>query len=193
MEVLTFGTHVFRHVPASGAEVLKELRVEFSRVWMKKFYALGRDLFEAAGYAYIPHDPEEDCDALYNRRRDAEGVPYNRAARMKTPPTEAAQASLFHHLLINAAADPEGAWYKLGGKTIRIVQGAGQALNSVRERYREPPALTPADIVVCAGAADWAVPGHIIGTPVGASIVRPKAGGGSQWMTITEARAELGI
>jgi len=74
-----------------------------------------------------------------------------------------------------------------------VVQGAGQGLNSVRERYKEPPALEQPDIVACAGALDLRVPGKLISSGTGSSVVRPGPGGGASWMTLEQARGELGI
>jgi hypothetical protein len=190
---LTGGTATFRHVQASGADALAELRTAFSKVWLKKFYALAEPLLKAEGKPYSPIDPAMSCEELYDCRRDAEGIPYNRAAQSKQPSKEAAQASYFHHLLIQAKATPDGAWYKHGGKRVRVVQGAGQDLNSVRERYNEPPALDQPDVVVCAGALDLAVPGSLMSPGVGASIVRPSGGGPAHWMTLDQARGELSI
>lgn len=190
---LTDGTTTFRHVQASGADALVELRTAFSRTWLRKFYALGEPLLTAAGKTYSPVDPVMNCEDLYNCRCDVEGVPYNRAAQMRQPPNEAAYASFFHHLLIQAKATRDGPWYKHGGKRVRIVQGAGQNLNSVRARYDEPPALDQPDVVVCAGALDLAVPGSLVSPGVGASIVRPSGGGAAQWMTLEQARGELAI
>jgi len=190
---LTGGTATFRHVQASGADALEELRTAFSRVWLRRFYALGEALLTAAGKAYSPVDPVMSGEDLYNCRCDVEGVPYNRAAQLKQPPNEAAYASFFHHLLIQAKATRDGPWYKHGGKLVRVVHGAGQALNSVRARYKEQPALRQPDIVVCAGALDLAVPGSLMSPGVGASIVRPSSGGAAQWMTLEQARGDLAI
>ena len=190
---LNAGTSTFLPVQASGADALAELRVAFSKVWLKKFYALAELLLKAEGKTYSPIDPAMNCEDLYNCRRDVEGVPYNRAARLKQPPPESAQASFFQHLLLQAGAMLDGAWYKQGSKRIRVVQGAGQALNSVRERYNEPPALDQPDVVVCAGALDLAVPASLMSPGVGSSIVRPYGGGTAHWMTLDQARGELAI
>jgi hypothetical protein len=190
---LTAGTNAFGHIQASGADALEELRVAFSKTWLKKFYALGQPLLAAAGKGYSPVDPDMNVDDLYNSRRDCEGVPYNRAARMKEPPPAAAQAAFFHHLLIQAGATRDGAWYNHGGRRVRVVQGAGEALNSVRERYNEPPASDQPDIVVCAGALDLVVPASLIGPSVSSSIVGLGGGGAAQWMTLEQARGELAV
>jgi len=49
---------------------------------------------------------------------------------------------------------------------VRVIQGAGEGLNSVRKRYDEPPAMDQPDIVVCAGALDIPVPASIVGHPL---------------------------
>ena len=190
---LSTGTAHFRHCQGSGAEALAELRTAFSRVWLKKFYALAQPLLIAAGKAYSAVTPPASCEDMYNCRRDAEGVPYNRAARTKEPTPAAAQAAFFHHLLLQAGATSEGPWYKKDGRRVRVIQGAGEGLNSVRKRYDEPPAMDQPDIVVCAGALDIPVPASIVGSAPAPSIVRGSGASASQWMTLDQARGELGI
>jgi hypothetical protein len=182
-----------QHLQASGADALTELRVAFSKGWIRKFYALGKPLLEADGKTYSAIEPDMNCEDLYNSRCDAEGLPYNRAARMKQPPPQSGAAAFFHLLLVGEGAAREGAQYTHKGKRIRVVQGAGQALNTVRQGYRESAALPQPDFVVCAGALDLATPGRIISSGAGASIVRPAVGGSAQWMTLEKARGELGI
>lgn len=130
-------------------------------------------------------------EEFYSFRQDAEGVPYHRAARLKDPPSAAAAAAFFHLLLNEAKATRNGVWYEYGGKLIRVVQGAGEGINTVRERFKEPPAARQPDMVVCAGALDITVPGHLIASGAGASVVRPGAGGGTRWLTLEQARGEL--
>jgi hypothetical protein len=190
-------TSKFEHVKGYGEGALEELRIAFSKTWAKKFYQLGRPMFQDAGGTYSvssvqPHIDIES-DALYNLRRDAEGRPYNRAAQKKEPPTETAQAAFFHLLLIHANAPRKGSWYTYGGKTIRVVHGGGQHLATVREGYKEPPSVAQADITVCAGAMDLVVPAKVVATGSGSSIVRTASGGGSRWLTLDQARSELGL
>lgn len=188
---LTAGTTHFQHIQASGSEALAELQVAFSRVWLKKFYALAKPSLEAEGKPYSPVDPDLPIDQLYDLRRDAEGTPYDRAAHAKEPPVHAASAAFMQSLLLQAHATRHGAWYEYNGKRVRVVQGAGQGLNTVRERYKEPPAAAQPDIIVCAGAHDLSVPGHLISSGAGASVVRPAPGGGTPWLTLEQARAEF--
>jgi hypothetical protein len=190
---LNEGTDNFQHVQASGADALEELRIAFSRVWLRRFYSQGRSLVEQAGLPYAEIDPDMSCEDLYRCRCDAEGVPYNHAACKKEPSADNAQAAFLHHLLSQAGAIYEGPWRKYAGRTIRIIHGAGQDLNSIRERYKEPPALREPDIVAVAGAMDLGVPGKLIRSGTGRSVVRPRAGGRAQWVTLEGARLELGL
>jgi hypothetical protein len=190
---LTGGTAHFQHVPASGADALEELQVAFSKVWAKKFYALGKTMLEADGKVYSAVDPAMSCEDFYSLRQDAEGIPYHRAATQKAPAAGAAAAAFFHLLLIEAGATRRGSWYEHGGKLIRVVQGAGEAVTAVRERYREPPAARQPDVIVCAGGLDIPVPGHLIASGAGSSVVRPRAGGPVPWLTLEQARGELRI
>jgi hypothetical protein len=137
---LMAGTAHFQHIQASGADALTELQIAFSRVWLKKFYALAKPLLEAEGKVYAPIDPVLGIDELYDLRRDAEGTPYDKAARAKQPGAHAASAAFLHTLLLQAHATRHGAWYQYNGKRVRVVQGAGEDINTVRERYKEPPA-----------------------------------------------------
>jgi len=74
-----------------------------------------------------------------------------------------------------------------------VVHGAGQALESVRQKYNEPPTLASPDIVVCAGAEATGIPGRVIASGKAASIVRPARGGAEPWLTLKDARTELNI
>jgi hypothetical protein len=182
---LTGGTVLFMHIRASGAAALEELRTEFSKVWARKFFQLGAPFVRAAGGVYnaAAVDPANwSGDQLYNLRRDAEGMPYDRAAERIAPAPEAASAAYAHILLNQAGAARAGAFYQHQGRSIRVVHGGGQSLEAVRERYNEPPSVVPTDIVVCAGADPLGTPAAVIST-----------GQGSRWLTLSEARAELGI
>jgi hypothetical protein len=115
----------FVHIKASGADALHELRTEFSKVYARKFFAFGKPFITAAGGTYDAAVIELDtwsCEDLYNLRRDAEGIPHNRAARRKEPSPEASTAAFTHFLLVDKRAARHGSTYSHGGKTIRIVQ-----------------------------------------------------------------------
>lgn|ERR1700683_34604 len=193
---LTHAGGPFSHIQASGTDALEELRTEFSRVWARKFFRLAEQFVQAAGGVYNPATVAPTrwtCAELYDLRRDAEGVPYDHAARCKEPPPEAAAAAYAHVLLTEAGAIRDGAMYLQGGQKVRVVHGAGQALESVRQKYNEPPTLASPDIVVCAGAEATGIPGRVIASGKAASIVRPARGGAEPWLTLKDARTELNI
>lgn len=186
----------FTFVQASGADALEELRREFSKVWAKKFFQLAAPFVEESGGAYNPASMTPanwTCDDLYDLRRDIEGVPYDRAAKRKEPQPEGAAAAYVHVLLTEAGAAREGAMYIHGGQKVRIVHAAGQSVESVRQKYNEPPTLASPDVIVCAGAQALGTPGSVIATGKGASVVRPARGGAANWLTLEEARARLGL
>lgn len=186
-------SHAFEHVQASGADTLEELRTAYSKSWARKFYALAGPMAAHVGLV-VNADPETLIGAdLYNLRRDVEGVPYTRAATLKQPPAGAAEAALTNLELIGAGAISEGAWWKYNDRLVRIVNGAGQGLADVQERYLEPATVPKSDIVVCAGAVDLGVPATLIASGRGASIMRPARGGGARWLTRQQAHAELGL
>ena len=188
-------SHVFEHVQASGADALDELRTAYSRTWTRKFYALGQALMPAGGGAIAPATTPDAMagEDLYDLRRDAEGLPYTRAATLKEPAPTAAQTALVHMMLLNAGATKQGAWLEHGGRSIRVVNGAGQGLADVQARYNEPTTVSQSEIVVCAGAVDLGVPATLIALGRGASTIRPTPGGGATWLTLEQARVELAL
>lgn len=74
-----------------------------------------------------------------------------------------------------------------------MLNGAGEGLLTVRERYKEPPSIPQADVVVCAGAFDLPVPARLIRSGSGASTIRPARGGTAEWLTSVEAEMRFGI
>ncbi|HEX4409968.1 MAG TPA: SIR2 family protein [Xanthobacteraceae bacterium] len=186
----------FEHVEASATDALAELRTEFSKVWARKFFQLAEPFVQVAGGIYDPMALSPalwTCEELYDLRRDAEGMPYDHAARGREPPAEAATAAYMHWLLTAAGATRDRGMYVKDGQRVRVVHGAGKALESVRQTYNEPPALANPDIVVCVGAQVIGTPGSVIASGTGASIVRPAPGGGARWLTFEEGRAELNV
>jgi hypothetical protein len=187
----------FEHVQASGNEALAELQDAFSRAWARRFFGLGAILIGTTG-APVPAAAATAPDALgatdlYNLRRDAEGRPYTDAAQLKAPHPTAAQAACLHLKLLAAGATQRGAWLDLRGRSIRIVNGAGQGLTTVQSQFKEPATAPQADIVVCAGSIDLGVPGPLISHGRATSIVRPSGGGTAKWITFEQATTEFGL
>lgn len=188
-------SQVFEHVQTSGDDALDQIRTAFSEVWARKFYSMGLSLVPSDGQtspgAATPHAlTGED---LYNLRRDAQGVPYTRAATWKEPEQNASQTAFLRMKLLNAGATQQGAWLQHTGRTIRVINGSGNALANVHARYNEPTTISQSDIVVCAGAVNLGVPARVIASGRGASLIRPTPGGEAIWFTLDEALLELGL
>ncbi|RJG40827.1 SIR2 family protein [Mesorhizobium sp. DCY119] len=183
----------FTHMQESGAAVLEELRLAYSRVWARKFYTLGKPLADGAGVVHNPDANALSCDQIFDLRRDAQGVSYSHAATLKEPPAGAAEAAFAHIQLLSAGAVAGGSWLNVAGRSVRIVNGQGQGIDQMREGHKEPTTLTQADIVLCAGAVDLGVPAKLIASGKGSSVVSPAAGGGASWLTRASALAELGL
>lgn len=185
----------FQHVPMSGAEFLDELRREFSKVWARRFYALGAPLAMATGVTLLdpPDSDVMSVEDLYDLRRDGEGVPYLRACTLKQPAANAAQTALARIALRAAGATNDGAWLRYRSSLIRVINGAGQGVESMKGHYKEPTSLRVPDIVLCAGAIRLGVPARIIPAGRGTSIVRGSAGSYAKWMSFEETKAEIGL
>ena len=182
----------FEHVQHSAADVLKELRAQFSKVWARRFFSL-------PGASASGGPPDDAClmtldvDDLYRLRQDAEGIPYTRAATKRQPEANSSQAALVRRLFLNKGAAHTGAWLTHGTNTVRVINGAGQDIAGMRAKYREAPTVAQADVVVCAGAVEYGVPTFVIPKGSGASSVRPASGGPAPWLTLEDARTAFGI
>jgi hypothetical protein len=186
----------FEHVRVSGDIFLAELRTAYSEVWVNKFLAKGRrhmavlavrqePLALAAAPALVPQPL--DGAALYDLRRDVEGLPYTCAATLKEPPDSSTQAAIVRLRLLEQGAATERSWLNLRGTIIRVVNGGGKVLEEVQSSHREPPLFRQPHLTICAGAEIAGVPGRIIPDGERDNIVRPMAGTGSQWMTTGQA------
>lgn len=184
----------FTHVQESGADALAELRREFSRNYLRGVSVAGRTAFEASkGVTCDPawlDPPDFDNETLYGLRRDAEGVPFGQPAT-KPRPTDCEVVGAFHLMLRQAGAAHAPTGYELGGRSIRVVNGAGSALSQIRTRFVEAPAIAPTDIVVAAGATNLPLPGSVVRVGHAGSFLRPAALG--NWFDLDGAVVELGI
>jgi hypothetical protein len=187
---------IFVHAQETANDALSQLRLEFSRVWVRRMLGFGRPMYTAAKGQERPTGYEPavySMDEIYEVRRDAEGRPAGRAARLSAPTQSTAAVGLAHLLLDDAATARIGSWYEVGGRSVRVVQGAGEGISTVQSRFKEPSSTKPAEIVICAGSIDQGVPARIVSDGRGASVVRPTGGGLSKWMTLDQATAELKI
>ncbi|MBE2242144.1 MAG: SIR2 family protein [Burkholderiaceae bacterium] len=184
----------FSHIQESGADALDELRRAFSENYARQVLAAGSAVLVAkTGVACNPAwltVAGLDGEALYDWRRDAEGVPSGKPAIARSP-QNIDLLGYFHLLLRRAGAVQQPRGYTLAGQSIRVVNGAGSDLSTVAKRFIEAPAAPTADVFVAAGSMDLGLPGHLVRPGITGSVVRPRAGG--KWLTIEQAQAELGI
>jgi hypothetical protein len=184
----------FSHIQESGADALDELRRAFSENYARQVLAAGKTVFVAK--TGVACDPAWltvvglDGEALYNWRRDAEGVPAGKPAMAKSP-QNVDLLGYFHLLLRSAGAVQQPQGYTFAGQSIRVVNGAGSDLSIVAKRFIEAPAAPTADIFVAAGSIDLGLPSHLVRPGTAGSVVRPGASG--KWLTIEQAHVELGI
>ena len=183
----------FCHVQESGADALDELRREFSRNYVRQVLAAGRDQIERHfGTSCDPTwlDIDLDSEALYGWRRDAEGVPPSKPAT-KRQPEDIESLGFFHLLLRRAGAQAYDGGYRMNGRTIRVVNGRGAFLSTVRSEFDEPPAAATANMMVAVTATDLGFPNNIVRSGRAGDIIRPEPV--AKWFDMAGARRELGL
>ena len=192
---LTQSEHVsFFHVQESGSDALDELRRSFSINFLRQVVSDGLEEFERT--TGMQCDPallqmaEFDSETLYRWRRDSEGVPSTEPATRKQP-ENCEVLGYFHLLLRQAGAQQDKEGYQLNGQTIRVINGAGFTLSTLRTRFAEAPSIPSADLVVAVGATDLGLPGNIIPRTRKGDIIRSEATG--RWLDVAAARQELQI
>ena len=94
-------------------------------------------------------------------------------------------------MMRRAGAQHHAEGYEIGGRTVRVVNGAGALLNVMRSKFLEAPVIPSADIVVAAGATDVGVPADIVRRGRVGHLIRPAARG--EWLDVARARAELNV
>ena len=182
------GSH---HLQASGADFLDALRLSFSKVFIRRAIAKGVAEFTTiAGHA--PTDasrepPDLDNDSLWRIRRDLLGCKPNRPARQPEPYDEPA-VGLALLQLREAGGDADGPYWRVGGRSVRIIRAAGGFLHALESEYRwDMPPISAPDVVVAVGAEDLHLPADLVRRADG-SIAR---GAGPGWMTRSAFEATL--
>ena len=106
-------------------------------------------------------------------------------------PQNSEQLGFFHLLLRSSGAVSREYGYEYQERRIRVVNGAGTIMSTLRGAFLEAPATQRADITVAVGAMDLGVPENVVREGRPGSIVRPAAAG--QWMDFQSARQLLQI
>jgi hypothetical protein len=185
----------FRHLPISGSEFLEKLRLRYSQVQVRRVVAVGASVFVGETGREAPVFPPADAvdpDDLYDLRRDLAGVPRTAAVGQHVPgPTDELLGKVIYDL-VDAGAVLDGSLLSIDGKRVRVIQGAGRMLYTVRDAFDgDLAAVTPPDLTVCVGAADdGGAAAHVLRPERRPSVVRGNVGGA--WCTHIDYRDALG-
>jgi hypothetical protein len=179
------------HLQLSGSDFLDQLRMAFSKAFIHRVIAQGVPEFRMLNGRAPANDstkaPDLDNDALWSMRRDLLGCKPNSPARSGTPHTEPALGLTILQLR-EAGGTPDGPYWNIGGRTVRIVRAANSFLHTLEGEYwRDMPPATAPDLVVAVGAEDVSLPAYLARRPDG-SIAR---GAGPAWMTRAQFEATL--
>jgi hypothetical protein len=185
-------TASFCHVHESGATFLDRLGHEFSRSFVRQALHAGICAYEDA-LGTPPHQawtepPELTAREFRLLRRDLEGSMPNKPAKLRRPVADS-QLGLTLLQLQARGAIPDGTYWELAGRRIRVIRCAGQMLHHAESTYSREvaPAIAP-DLIIAVGAENQTLPADIVRSGTPATITRGSAGA---WRTRGEAIVEL--
>jgi hypothetical protein len=171
------------HLQASGADFLEALRGSYSEAFMRVALAQGADEFEMITGS--PPDPGHlaapatDLDSLWRMRRDLLGCGPQDPARDRDPPDEPVVGLTISELRA-AGAVPDGSYWRVNGRTVRVLRAPNAFLHRIEADFaREVAPVAAAEVVVAVGATDLHLHPSIARSSPG-TIAR---GGGSRWVT----------
>ena len=184
----------FCHVRCSGDEFLNGLRVEFSRTFVRSVIHSGREAYlDVVGEPPEDHwfEPTSDNpEILWRTRRDFEGCPPNEPSTMRNAPDEPLLGLTVLQLRANGAT-PQGSFWQINDRTVRIVRTPNRFLHDVEEIYsRESPPATAPDVVIAVGAEAVSLPRSVTRASRSDSIVR---GSSPTWLSREAAVLELAL
>lgn len=171
------------HLQASGADFLEALRRAYSEAFVRVSLAQGSEEFEFISGSPPRADylaaPATDLDSLWRMRRDLLGCRPQEPARDRDPPNEPAVGLTILELRA-AGAVPDGSYWRVNGRTVRVLRAPNTFLHRIEADFaREAAPAAAADVVVAVGASDLNLHPSIARSPSG-TIAR---GGGSRWVT----------
>ena len=174
----------FQHVQVSGDEFLRDLRENFSQLLLKKLWndaeETCRDLYGIDPKAR-PSVEGMHAEDLYALRQDLCGGDRRTVPREKRPRKNMLAVGATHLWLAAKSATLEGPDFVLGGKRVRVLDGSGRALSTLKRRGADELAAT-SDVVICAGALeDGGAPVDVVRGDRESTVARPAASG--EWMT----------
>jgi len=186
----------FNHVKEYAEVALDELHRAFSKAYLRKLLNSGKASVEAerGGVGCDPDwfvPPNLGAAELYGLRRDSEGAPSTKPAKLRDP-VPGNLLGMFHLLLISAGATANAGGYQLAGQQIRVINGANTDLSTLQEAFSdEPPAVFNADVVVGVGAMNLPYPPSVVRAGTPGRVIRGAAVG--QWLDFDSARKQLKV
>jgi hypothetical protein len=184
----------FFHVRESADTFLDELRVAFSRGFIRQVLASGAPVFATLFEGTAPPtaalmDGLVASD-LYSLRKDLSGCASRRPARSRKPDATTELAGAFILALLSAGGSLQGTCFVLGERRIRVINSASRLLSGIRSEFSDHLGVAhDCDTVICVGAIDDGAPGNLVRGEQEASIVRQ--GWGGEWLTHESAREQL--
>jgi hypothetical protein len=182
----------FLHVRIPGDMFLDALRCAFSGSFIRQILHSGsQDYADSEGHLPDPawlEPPALDSGSFWLIRRDLEGCrPRRPATRSKPHATPLLGMTLLQ--LRAAGAVPEGSFWNLAGRKIRVLRADGQALHRIQSEFDGDTAPVAApDVVIAVGAEDLGLPAHLVRGGGPSTITRGAAG---RWFTRSQAVDDL--
>lgn len=185
----------FFHVRARGDEFLDELRIAFSRQFIRQAIAASSDTFVAFFGGAVPAlelPLERSSRDLYSIRRDLSGHVVRRPVQCKRPDETTRLVAAFFSALVRAGGVFADTSISFAGKHIRVINCANRLLSAVRADLETSLSMSrDCDVAICVGAIDDAAPGHLVRHGHPATIVRH--GWDGEWLTHDSAKERLGL
>lgn len=187
-------SHEFCHVKCSGDGFLDGLRTAFSRSFLRRVLVQGKGPYKMS----TGSDPDAtwlepaaaDSETLWRIRRDLEGCGPNEPAKARQPFNEPLLGMTLLQLQAQGAR-PDGSLWNLGGRRVRVLRAANQAIHEVEATYaRETPPVIAPDCVIAVGSEALALPPSFARGGGTGSIAR---GSLSRWLSRSEAVSELSL
>ena len=182
----------FHHVQTSGSDFLADLRLSFSRAFVRQVLHAGMQAFEERK-GILPNpawaEPSlSDNETMWAVRRDLEGSRPNEPAKQAKPVEDPLIGQTLLELQARGAVT-DGPYWNLEGKKIRLLRAA-RPLHLVEKEFEgETPPATAPDFVIAVGAEAQLLPISIARTST-ASIAR---GNASRWITRLDAVQEFNL
>jgi len=187
-------TTAFLRANASGSDFLDALRLAFSQTFVRRILHAGIQAYQeqtgASPHADLTEPPNLDNDVLWQMRRDLEGCTPTEPAQERSPPDEPLVGLTLLQLRAGGAV-PDGSYWLLKGRRIRVLRGLNKPLHRVELAFqREIAPIVAPDLVVVVGAEAQALSPNIARAGTTPTIARGSAG---RWMTRPEAVQELDL